>query len=411
MVCLFGDGFPDFASAEQTKITTMEVKAGYKQTEVGVIPEDWCIEPLSEVVKPERPISYGIVQTGKPILNGVKCIRVIDIIDGNIDESQLITTSKQISDSYKRTILEEGDLMIALRGKIGEVAITNKKLVSSNLTRGVALISLKKKYSTVFFQQQLKSENSKRVLENNLNGSALKELAISVLRKIPVAFPSTLKEQTVIATTLSDTDALISSLEKLIAKKRNIKQGAMQKLLHPKEGWKVKQLGDFLDYEQPTKYLVSNTEYDDNNQIPVLTAGKTFILGYTDEEHGIFNNLPVIIFDDFTTAIKFVDFPFKAKSSAMKMLLPKNDKVNLRFIYEVMLQIKYPLGDHKRHWIGEYRQIEIIVPSTPEEQSHIATILSDMDAEITSLETKLEKYKNVKLGMMQTLLTGKIRLV
>jgi len=170
-------------------------------------------------------------------------------------------------------------------------------------------------------------------------------------------------------------------------------------------------LGDFLDYEQPTEYLVTDTEYNDNNQIPVLTAGKTFILGYTNEEHGIFKNLPVIIFDDFTTAIKYVDFPFKAKSSAMKMLLPKNEKVNLRLIYEIMLQIKYQVADHKRHWIGEYSKIEIKVPSTPEEQNEIATILSDMDAEIQALESKLEKYRKIKLGMMQNLLTGKIRLV
>jgi type I restriction enzyme S subunit len=95
----------------------------------------------------------------------------------------------------------------------------------------------------------------------------------------------------------------------------------------------------------------------------------------------------------------------------MKMLVPKHKDVNLRFIYELMLRIKYPLGDHKRHWIGEYRHIEIILPASPKEQNEIATILSDMDAEIAALETKLEKYRRVKLGMMQNLLTGKIRLV
>jgi type I restriction enzyme S subunit len=217
-------------------------------------------------------------------------------------------------------------------------------------------------------------------------------------------------EQSAIATALSNADALITSLEELITKKRNIKQGAMRKLLQPKEGWEVKKLGDFLDYEQPTDYLVSDTEYNDNNQTPVLTAGKTFILGYTNEEHGIFTNLPVIIFDDFTTAIKYVDFPFKAKSSAMKMLIPKNDKVNLRFVYEIMLQIKYQVADHKRHWIGEYSKIEIIVPPSPEEQNAIATILSDMGNEIEALENKLAKHRKVKLGMIQNLLTGKIRL-
>jgi type I restriction enzyme S subunit len=101
--------------------------------------------------------------------------------------------------------------------------------------------------------------------------------------------------------------------------------------------WEEKKLKDCLDYLQPTKYLVSSTTYDDKYKTPVLTAGKTFILGFTDETNGIFkDNLPVIIFDDFTTATKFVDFPFKAKSSAMKILLAreKTNKNSVCFICE-----------------------------------------------------------------------------
>jgi type I restriction enzyme, S subunit len=154
---------------------------------------------------------------------------------------------------------------------------------------------------------------------------------------------------------------------------------------------------------------VADTEYNDHNQTPVLTAGKTFILGYTNEEFGVFNNHPVIIFDDFTTATKYVDFPFKVKSSAMKILKPKKD-VNLRFAYELMQTIKFDSTDHKRYWISEYRNIEVKVPR-PDEQTRIAQILSDMDTEIDALEKKLDKYKMLKQGMMQNLLTGKIRLI
>ena len=184
----------------------------------------------------------------------------------------------------------------------------------------------------------------------------------------------------------------------------------MQELLKPKPEWKKQKLGELLDYEQPTKYLVKDSEYNDNNLIPVLTAGKTFILGYTDEDFGIYENLPVIIFDDFTTATKFVTFPFKAKSSAMKMLKAKNKEVYLRLIYEIMQTVHFPLSDHKRYWISEYQNIEVKVPSPPE-QEIISQILSDMDLDIDSLGKKLKKYKLVKQGMMQALLTGKIRLV
>ncbi|WP_348518530.1 hypothetical protein [Campylobacter sp. CCS1377] len=99
-----------------------------------------------------------------------------------------------------------------------------------------------------------------------------------------------------------------------------------------KSNYPLVELKNILDYEQPKKYIVSNTNYSDNFAIPVLTAGKTFILGYTDENFGIFNNPPVIIFDDFTTAIQFVDFNFKVKSDALKILKIKdNTKTNIKF--------------------------------------------------------------------------------
>jgi len=105
-------------------------------------------------------------------------------------------------------------------------------------------------------------------------------------------------------------------------------------------------------------------DYDDKYATPVLTAGKTFILGYTNEKDGIFNkNLPVIIFDDFTTSIKFVDFPFKVKSSAMKILHTKKNRVDIKFLYYAMQKIKFVNNEHKRYWISEYSKIKIPLPS------------------------------------------------
>ena len=113
----------------------------------------------------------------------------------------------------------------------------------------------------------------------------------------------------------------------------------MSEMIKIPEGWESIELEKLLEYEQPTKYLVSTENYHDSFKTPVLTAGKTFVLGYTDEEYGIFNHeLPVIIFDDFTTASKFVNFPFKAKSSAMKMLKIKDKTVDIKIVYELMQQ-------------------------------------------------------------------------
>jgi len=133
---------------------------------------------------------------------------------------------------------------------------------------------------------------------------------------------------------------------------------------YKKQKWPMVELGEVLNYEQPTKYIVKSINYDDNFKIPVLTAGKTFVLGHTNEKEGVFpaNKLPVIIFDDFTTAIKFVNFPFKVKSSAMKILHAKKDKADARFLFELMKTIKFRHEQHKRYWISEYSKIKIPLP-------------------------------------------------
>jgi type I restriction enzyme M protein len=123
------------------------------------------------------------------------------------------------------------------------------------------------------------------------------------------------------------------------------------------------QLSEMLDYEQPTDYIVESVDYDDGYKTPVLTAGKTFILGYTNEMKGIFTEkLPVIIFDDFTTAIKFVDFPFKVKSSAMKILHVKENVADIRYVFYSMQRIQFKPGEHKRHWISQYSKFKIPLP-------------------------------------------------
>jgi len=172
----------------------------------------------------------------------------------------------------------------------------------------------------------------------------------------------------------------------------------------------MKRLEDLLIYERPDRYIIQNTEYSPNSDMPVLTANKSFILGFTVESFGVFTAVPAIIFDDFTTDSKYVDFPFKVKSSAMKILKKRIKEVDLRFIFERMQLIQYPIGEHKRHYISEYQKIELPLPEF-EEQTAIASVLSDIDAEIAALEQRLAKTRALKQGMMQELLTGRTRLI
>lgn len=160
------------------------------------------------------------------------------------------------------------------------------------------------------------------------------------------------------------------------------------------DGVKRIKLADCLEYEQPTKYQVSSKDYLDKGT-PVLTAGQTFILGYTDETNGVYHaskEQPVIIFDDFTTSFHWVDFDFKVKSSAMKMLTPCNEEANFRFIYYAMKCIKYETLEHSRQWISTYSQFEIPLPPM-EIQNRIVEVLDKMTSLTAELEAELEARK------------------
>jgi type I restriction enzyme S subunit len=255
-------------------------------------------------------------------------------------------------------------------------------------------------------------------------GAGRFKLNKATLEKLPLLVPP-LPEQRKIATILGTWDKAISTTERLIDNSKQQKKSLMQQLLtgahkgkrllddsgKPFEGeWKRVELGKLLDYKQPTPYLVKSTEYSNEYPTPVLTAGKTFILGYSNEDFGIFKEeLPAIIFDDFTTASKFVDFPFKAKSSAMKILVAK-DGVSIKYIYEAMQVLNYPIGGHQRHWISIFANLVIGLPS-PEEQQKIAAVLTNADKEVELLEQQLADLKQEKKALMQQLLTGKRRVI
>ena len=154
----------------------------------------------------------------------------------------------------------------------------------------------------------------------------------------------------------------------------------------------MKKLEDFLEYEQPTKYIVTSDNYSNDFETPVLTAGQSFILGYTDERENIFpkDKLPVIIFDDFTTECKYVDFPFKVKSSAMKILHPKNN-ANVKFLYYYMKNIKFDNKLHKRYWISEYSKLPIMNISV-DKQKKFSEQISKIEKLIVIKRNQLKKY-------------------
>lgn len=173
--------------------------------------------------------------------------------------------------------------------------------------------------------------------------------------------------------------------------------------------WEIAKLEDVLDYIQPTNYIVASTKYSDNYAIPVLTAGKSFILGYTNEKNNIFDRLPTIIFDDFTTALKFVNFKFKVKSSAMKILVPTSSLVDVKYAYYFMKTLRINADTHKRYWISIFSQLPIKIAPLPEQQvivGKIEQLSSDLDNAIDNLKKAKDQLKVYRQSVLKYAFEG-----
>lgn len=390
------------------------IETSLKLTDVGLIPVDWQCMPissLSEIITGGTPSTGVAAYWGGNIRwmnSGELNLKFITEVEGRITNAGLENSSTHLIPKYCVLI------GLAGQGKTRGTAAYN--LITLCTNQSIAAILPNDSFCPLYLYYFI---DSLYLLLRSLSAGdgGRGGLNKKIIGNLKVAIPNSLEEQRAIAEALSDIDKLISALDKKIEKQKMIKQGVMQELLTGKrrldgfsEPWVGKRLGDILQYEQPTKYIVSSTEYQSNG-IPVLTAGKTPVLGYTNETDGVYRNLPVIIFDDFVTCSKYITFPFKVKSSAMKMLTLRTAEYNLKMVYELMQMVDFPLTDHKRYWIGEYSNIVIQIPSSKVEQDTIASILDDYDKEIQALVSKREKFLCTKQGMMQQLLTGKIRLI
>lgn len=150
-------------------------------------------------------------------------------------------------------------------------------------------------------------------------------------------------------------------------------------------------MGEVLKYEQPGPYIVSSTDYDDSYKTPVLTAGKSFILGYTNETEGIKNaspEEPVIIFDDFTTSSHFVDFSFKIKSSAMKLLTLRDTSDDIYCVTNILQNLYYVPASHERHWISIFSDFDVLIPKSKAEQAKVGSYFRNLDTLITLHQKK-----------------------
>jgi type I restriction enzyme, S subunit len=336
-------------------------------------------------------------------------VRIADL--GRSDGLTLTSTVQRLSpDGVARSrLLPPGTLIMSIAATVGRPIVT---AIPACIHDGFVALENLKGVDRTYLLYVLKSLESELRAAGQTGSQANVNTAIVEALVIPVPAEA---EQKAIGSVLSSADRTIAALQRLITKKQAIKHGVMQRLLTGKarladfgEPWQARQLGDLLTYEQPGRFLVDATKQLSAGQIPVLTAGKTFILGYTNDTDGVYSSHPVIIFDDFTTASKYVDFDFKAKSSAMKILSARPN-CDTRFIYQRMQLIQFPLGDHKRYWISEYSKQRVNIPSLAEQQA-ISKVITVAGDEIEALKRRLAKAHDIKSGMMQELLSGRTRL-
>lgn len=172
------------------------------------------------------------------------------------------------------------------------------------------------------------------------------------------------------------------------------------------------ELGQLLSYEQPTPYIVDSTEYNEKYKTPVLTAGKSFVIGYTNEETGIYDSLPVIIFDDFTTSSQYVNFKFKVKSSAMKILTANTDFVLPKYIFYRMQIINFDHSTHKRYWIQHYSKLKVQIPTLSEQEriiQKIEELFSELDKGVETLQTIKQQLAVYRQAVLKEAFEGNFK--
>lgn len=407
----------------------VDIPAGYKQTELGVIPEDWDVKALQAICK--APITYGIVQCGPHVENGVPYIRVSDMNSRELDITEMLRTSPSIAALFSRSKVEEGDVVYALRGKLGHVRMIFRPLAGANLTQGTARISPLEKISNRYLFWTLQSPKSLEQAAQEAKGSTFVEITLGNLKRIKVPIPKRFKEQEAIANVLSDTDVLITGLEQLIAKKQAIKTATMQQLLtghtllpkfakHPDgtlKGHRPSELGAIPEDWQVVPFKDVLTIKHGKNQKEVESPSGQYPIYATGGQIG---NATSFLFDKPSVLIgrkgtidkpRYTDIPFWTVDTLFYSEIKKNCSV--KFIYYKFCMIDWMQYNEasgvpslNAHTI---ENVLIVLPNM-EEQTAIATILSDMDAELETLEKKLSKARDIKQGMMQQLLTGRIRL-
>lgn len=402
-------------------LSMVEMKSGYKMTEVGVIPEDWEVKELSSIsaIKSGKRLPKGSLVTSSK--TSYPYIRVIDMNMGYLNLSNIMYVPENVQPMISKYIISKNDIYISVAGTLGLVGKIPEELDGANLTENanrITEIQCNRDYLMYYMMSPL----IQNVIEAERTIGAQPKLALQRIRDFYIVLPRDNREQTAIAAALSDVDSLISALTKKIEKKKAIKQGLMQQLLTGKkrlsgfnDKWKSMLLGDIAEVKDGTH---QTPQYVKSGGKPFYSVENVTADGFKNvkhislEEHkALTSNYRIEKGDVLMTRIgsigccKYVDWDVDASFYVSLALLKINEKYDSKFISylsniksfkeEVMLNSLVFAIPQKIN-LGNISLIKVYIPTSKAEQTAIANILSDCDSEIAALEKKRDKYKEIK---------------
>ncbi|MBO2554737.1 restriction endonuclease subunit S [Shewanella algae] len=407
-----------------------------------MVPEGWKVKQLADVCS--KQISYGIVQTGEHQPNGIPCLRVVDLTKDEMHPEEMIRTSVEIHESYRKTILEKDEIVMALRGEVGLVREIDAKLVGANITRGLARISAKPHIvAPEFLLWELRSPKFRADLMRRVGGSALQEISLSELRKVQTLIPS-LPEQKKIAKILSTWDKAITTTEQLLANSQQQKKALMQQLLTGKKRlldkngvrfsgeWRVSKLSKLFERVTTKNNGQSTNVVTISGQHGLIRQEEFFkkavasetLDGYFLLKQGQFaynksysNGYPMGAikrlnrYPDGVVTTLYICFELSDSGRADSDFWEHYFESGL--LNKGLSQIAHEGG--RAHGLlnvkpSDFFSLKVPTPSF-EEQQKIAAVLSTADQEISALQQKLDALKQEKKALMQQLLTGKRRVL
>jgi type I restriction enzyme S subunit len=394
----------------------VELNPGYKHTDVGLIPADWVCGELSQFL---GFISYGFTNPMPTVSDGIYMVTAADVTAGRIQ----LATARKTSEAAFTSLLtakskpRSNDILLTKDGTLGRVALVGTEVICVN--QSVAVLRPNARVSPAFLKLLLEAPQYQRRMIEDAGGSTIKHIYITIVDQMPVGLPADIGEQRAIAEALTDVDALLAGLDRLIAKKRDIKQAAMQQLLTGQtrlpgfQGeWKVTQLGDVAHIKTGSRNnqdKVSDGEYpffvrsEHVERINTYSHDCEAILVPGEGRIGSIFHYIQGRFDVHQRVYAITQFRPEVSGRFVHLCM------SFKFGAWAMQNTVKATVDSLR--LPTFQTFEFSLPPTLDEQTAIATVLSDMDAELTALEARRDKTRALKQGMMQELLTGRTRLV